>query len=86
MLATAAPHAKAMTNVMPRPIGGEDRSRTFRIFDIYLDEIGRQAHLNGEIAKALFAKAEELLAQPCETEMWRPLQCPLSTQEDGNLP
>jgi quinol monooxygenase YgiN len=34
----------------------------FGIFDTFNDENGRNAHLNGEIAKALFAKADELLA------------------------
>jgi quinol monooxygenase YgiN len=37
---------------------------TFGIFDTFESESGRQAHLNGEIAKALMANAEELLAQP----------------------
>jgi len=32
----------------------------FGIFDTFPDEKGRQAHLTGEIAKALFAKAPEL--------------------------
>ena len=35
-------------------------------FDTFADENGRNAHLNGEIAKALFAKADELLAKPPE--------------------
>lgn len=35
----------------------------FGIFDTFADEKGRDAHLNGEIAKALFAKAQELLAK-----------------------
>jgi quinol monooxygenase YgiN len=35
---------------------------TFGIFDTFIDEAGRQAHLSGEIAKALMAKAPELLA------------------------
>jgi quinol monooxygenase YgiN len=34
----------------------------FGIFDTFADESGRNAHLTGEIAKALFAKADELLA------------------------
>lgn len=34
----------------------------FGIFDTFADEEARQAHLNGEIAKALIAKADELLA------------------------
>jgi quinol monooxygenase YgiN len=44
-------------------------SHTFGIFDTFPDDNGRQAHLNGEIAKALFAKADELLAQPPAIEM-----------------
>jgi quinol monooxygenase YgiN len=38
----------------------------FGIFDTFPDEDGRNAHINGEIAKALFAKADELLAAPPE--------------------
>jgi len=36
----------------------------YGIFDTFKDENGRNAHLNGEIARALFAKADELLASP----------------------
>ncbi len=36
---------------------------TFGIFDTFEDESGREAHLNGEIAKALMGKADELLTQ-----------------------
>ena len=35
---------------------------TFAIFDAFLDEAGRQNHLNGPIAKALMAQAPNLLA------------------------
>src|SRR3954469_23564206 len=35
---------------------------TFAIFDAFTDEAGRQAHLNGPIAKALMAKAPNLLS------------------------
>jgi quinol monooxygenase YgiN len=35
---------------------------TFGIFDAFHDEAGRHAHLTGPIAKALMAKAPELLA------------------------
>ena len=35
---------------------------TFAIFDAFADEAGRQAHLNGPIAKALMAQAPNLLA------------------------
>ena len=38
----------------------------YGIFDTFADEDGRNAHLNGEIAKALFAKASELFAKPPE--------------------
>jgi quinol monooxygenase YgiN len=41
---------------------------TFGIFDAFETEQGRQAHLNGEIAAALMAKADELLASPPRIE------------------
>ena len=34
------------------------------IFDTFADENGRNAHLNGEIAKALFGKAKDLFSKP----------------------
>src|ERR687895_2241373 len=37
---------------------------TFGIFDAFPDESGRQAHLSGQIAAALMAKAPDLLAEP----------------------
>lgn len=37
---------------------------TFKVFDTFADDSGRQAHLNGEIAKQLMANAEELLSEP----------------------
>jgi quinol monooxygenase YgiN len=37
---------------------------TYGIFDAFPDEPGRQAHLTGQVAAALMAKAPELLAQP----------------------
>ena len=37
---------------------------TFAIFDAFEDESGRRAHLQGQIAAALMAKASELLATP----------------------
>jgi quinol monooxygenase YgiN len=36
----------------------------FGIFDTFPDENGRNAHLDGEVAKALFAKAKDLFAKP----------------------
>jgi len=40
----------------------------FGIFDTFRDESGRTAHFNGEIAKALFAQAVDLLAAPPQVE------------------
>lgn len=40
----------------------------YGIFDTFADEEGRNAHLSGEIAKALYAKAEELFAAPPQIE------------------
>lgn len=37
---------------------------SFGIFDVFPDDSGRQAHLNGPIASALMEKADELLASP----------------------
>jgi quinol monooxygenase YgiN len=37
---------------------------TFGVFDAFKDESGRQAHLNGPIAKALMAKAPDLFSKP----------------------
>jgi len=42
---------------------------TFGIFDTFADEDGRSAHLNGDIAKTLLARAEELLASPPQIQM-----------------
>jgi quinol monooxygenase YgiN len=41
---------------------------TFAVFDAFADESGRQAHLNGAIAKALMANAPDLLAVPPSIE------------------
>jgi len=35
----------------------------FGIFDTFADEKGREAHLTGEIAKALFERSQELFAK-----------------------
>ncbi|WP_040625746.1 putative quinol monooxygenase [Mucilaginibacter paludis] len=39
-------------------------ANTFGIFDTFIDEQGRQAHLKGPIAAALMAKANDLLIKP----------------------
>jgi len=41
---------------------------TFGIFDAFPDEAGRQAHLTGQVAAALMAKAGELLSEPPSIE------------------
>lgn len=41
---------------------------TFGIFDAFPDEAGRDAHLSGQVAAALMAKAPDLLAQPPSIE------------------
>jgi quinol monooxygenase YgiN len=37
---------------------------TFGVFDAFKEESGRQAHLNGPIAKALMAQAPALFSKP----------------------
>jgi quinol monooxygenase YgiN len=39
----------------------------YGLFDTFGYENGRNAHLNGEIAKAFFSRAQELFAKPRET-------------------
>ena len=41
---------------------------TYGVFDTFNDEAGRDAHLNGEIAKALMAKAPELFSNEIKIE------------------
>jgi quinol monooxygenase YgiN len=43
--------------------------RNFGIFDTFADETGRKAHLEGQIAKALMGRADELLAVPPDLRM-----------------
>ena len=42
---------------------------TFGIFDTFATEDARQAHLSGEIAKAMMANTDELLSVPPVIEM-----------------
>lgn len=51
---------------------------TFGVFDAFPDESGRQAHLNGPIAKALMAQAPSLLAVPPSIERTEILGAKLS--------
>jgi quinol monooxygenase YgiN len=41
---------------------------TYGIFDTFEDEAGQNAHLNGDIAAALMAKKDELLAEDPKIE------------------
>jgi quinol monooxygenase YgiN len=38
--------------------------RSFGIFDVFEDDAGRDAHLNGKVAAALMEKADDLFASP----------------------
>ena len=42
---------------------------TFGIFDTFKDDEGRNAHVTGEVAKALFARADELFVSQPQIQM-----------------
>jgi quinol monooxygenase YgiN len=42
----------------------EDEPGTYGIIDTFTNEQGRDEHLTGELAKALFGKADELFSEP----------------------
>ncbi|MGC2404399.1 MAG: antibiotic biosynthesis monooxygenase [Acidobacteriaceae bacterium] len=44
--------------------GIKEDEGAYAVFDTFDDEAGRDAHLNGPIAKALMAKADELFSTP----------------------
>ena len=44
--------------------GIKEDDGAYAVFDTFNDEAGRDAHLSGDIAKALMAKAEELFSSP----------------------
>jgi quinol monooxygenase YgiN len=44
--------------------GIKEDDGAYAVFDTFDDEAGRNAHLSGDIAKALMAKAEELFSSP----------------------
>ena len=44
--------------------GIKEDEGAYAVFDTFDDEAGRNAHLSGDIAKALMAKAEELFSNP----------------------
>ena len=41
---------------------------SFAIVDVFPDDAGRQAHLDGAVARALLGRADELLAGPPEIQ------------------
>ena len=41
----------------------------FAIFDTFAAQAGREAHLNGDLAKALFGKVDELMTATPKVEM-----------------
>jgi quinol monooxygenase YgiN len=67
LLASAVPLAEAETETVSWFAFRIDERR-FGIFDVFADEHGRTAHLNGPIAAALMAKADELLADAPKIE------------------
>lgn len=62
LLASAQPLAQAETETIDW-YAVRTSPTTFWIFDTFATEAGRQAHINGEIAAALMANADELLAE-----------------------
>jgi quinol monooxygenase YgiN len=65
LLAGALPLAQAETGTVAW-YAARTSETTFWIFDTFATEEARQAHVNGQIAAALMAKADELLATPPE--------------------
>lgn len=62
-LKSALPLAQQETQTVTWYAFAEGES-SYGIFDTFDTEAGRQAHLDGPIAKVLMAKAGELLAEP----------------------
>lgn len=65
LLAGALPLAQAEAGTIDW-YAARTSETTFWIFDTFGSEDARQAHINGEIAAALMANADELLAAPPE--------------------
>jgi quinol monooxygenase YgiN len=56
---------------------------TFGVFDAFAGEAGRQAHLEGPIAKALMAQAPKLLASPPAIERTEILGAKIPVADDA---
>lgn len=65
LLAGALPLAEAEEGTLAW-YAARTSDTTFWIFDTFATEDAREAHLNGDIAAALMANADELLASPPE--------------------
>jgi len=65
LLKSALPLAQAESGTVDW-YAAQTSPTTFWIFDTFGSEDARQAHINGEIAAALMANADELLAAPPE--------------------
>ncbi|HXL55819.1 MAG TPA: hypothetical protein VN958_06165 [Chitinophagaceae bacterium] len=57
---------------------------TYGIFDAFPDEKGRQAHLSGDIGKALKQKTDELFAKPPSIEKLDVLASKVSEMEHAH--
>jgi len=62
-LAHGAVMAKAEAGIAGWYAVKEDEPRIYAIVDTFADEVARDAHLNGELAKALFGRADELFSE-----------------------
>jgi quinol monooxygenase YgiN len=61
----------AMANDEPKTVtwyGVKIAPGVYGVFDTFDDEAGRDAHMNGEIAKALMANASELFSNELQIE------------------
>jgi quinol monooxygenase YgiN len=67
-LKSAAPLVEAETGTAAR-YSFRMSPAIFGIFDTFKDDAVRAAHVNGEVAKALFARAEELFAAPPQIQL-----------------
>ncbi len=59
---------------------------TFGIFDAFDDEAGRDAHLNGRVAEALFGQADSLFASAPSVQKLDVLADKLTASDSGNGP
>src|ERR1700744_2637892 len=63
-LKQGATMAKAEAGIVSWYAVKEEEPGVYGIVDTFKDEVGRDAHLNGELANALFGRADELFSAP----------------------